>query len=166
MKNVAVLGGGPAGSFAAERLARSGIDTVVLDEKLAWEKPCGGGITYKAYHQYPFLLDNATPKKLVTKLVLSEPRAGSTRLELNDPLLIYSRHDLNKMLLDRAQNAASLPLAPFFGNFGVPQSATFVRDRTCLYNNSCVSLLEDRDEGFHPCLRCDDRHRGDWSCRA
>jgi geranylgeranyl reductase family protein len=105
MKNVAVLGGGPAGSFAAERLARSGIDTVVLDEKLAWEKPCGGGITYKAYHQYPFLLDNATPKKLVTKLVLSEPRAGSTRLELNDPLLIYSRHDLNKMLLDRAQNA-------------------------------------------------------------
>jgi len=65
MKRVAVLGGGPAGSFAAERLARAGLYAVVFDEKLAWEKPCGGGITYKAYSQYPFLLDNDLPKKLI-----------------------------------------------------------------------------------------------------
>src|ERR1700693_1504230 len=31
MKRVAVLGGGPAGAFAAERLARAGLETVVLD---------------------------------------------------------------------------------------------------------------------------------------
>src|SRR5215469_14184350 len=49
MKRVAVLGGGPAGAFTAERLARGGLQTTVLDEKLAWEKPCGGGLTYKAY---------------------------------------------------------------------------------------------------------------------
>ncbi len=58
MKRVAVLGGGPAGAFAAERLARAGLDTVVIDEKLAWEKPCGGGLSYKAYTRYPFLLEN------------------------------------------------------------------------------------------------------------
>ena len=46
MKMVAVLGGGPAGSSAAERLAAAGLKTVIIDEKLAWEKPCGGGITY------------------------------------------------------------------------------------------------------------------------
>ena len=51
MKTVAVLGGGPAGSFAAERLARAGLKTIVFDEKLAWEKPCGGGLTYKAYQR-------------------------------------------------------------------------------------------------------------------
>ena len=51
MKTVAVLGGGPAGSSAAERLARAGLRTIIIDEKLAWEKPCGGGITYKAYSQ-------------------------------------------------------------------------------------------------------------------
>src|ERR1700689_2866329 len=55
---VAILGGGPSGAFAAERLASAGVDTVLLDEKLAWEKPCGGGLTYKAYSQYPFLAEN------------------------------------------------------------------------------------------------------------
>ncbi|MEO8052290.1 MAG: NAD(P)/FAD-dependent oxidoreductase, partial [Acidobacteriota bacterium] len=34
MKTVAILGGGPAGSFAAERLASAGLRTIVFDEKL------------------------------------------------------------------------------------------------------------------------------------
>ena len=75
MKTVAVLGGGPAGAFAAERLARAGLNTIVFDEKLAWEKPCGGGLTYKAYQQYPFLIDNDTPKKLIHETVLGAPKA-------------------------------------------------------------------------------------------
>ena len=67
MKRVAILGGGPAGAFAAEQLAPRGLETIVFDEKLAWEKPCGGGLTYKAYNQYPFLIDNDTPKKLIAR---------------------------------------------------------------------------------------------------
>lgn len=107
MKRVAVLGGGPAGAFAAERLARAGLDTLVFDEKLAWEKPCGGGLTYKAYHQYPFLLDNNTPKKLVTDTYLAAPKAGAVKMGLSRPLVIYSRLDLNRMLLDRAEQAGA-----------------------------------------------------------
>ncbi len=75
MKTVAVLGGGPAGATAAERLARAGLRTIVLDEKLAWEKPCGGGITYKAYSQYPYLLENDTPKKFVTDTFIAAPQS-------------------------------------------------------------------------------------------
>jgi geranylgeranyl reductase family protein len=107
MKRVAVLGGGPAGAFAAERLARAGMDTVVLDEKLAWEKPCGGGLTYKAYSRYPFLLENSVPKKIINETCLAAPRAGAVRLDLGRPLLIYSRMDLNRMLLDRAEQAGA-----------------------------------------------------------
>lgn len=107
MKRVAVLGGGPAGAFAAERLASAGLDTIVLDEKLAWEKPCGGGLTYKAYSQYPFLIDNDTPKKFVTQTHIATAKVGSASLSLRKPLLIYSRYELNKMLLDRAEAAGA-----------------------------------------------------------
>jgi len=107
MKTVAVLGGGPAGSSAAERLARAGLKTIVLDEKLAWEKPCGGGLTYKAYSQYPYLIENDTPKKLVTNTFLAAPKSGEFKMALSRPLVIYSRIDLNGMLLRRAEAAGA-----------------------------------------------------------
>jgi flavin-dependent dehydrogenase len=104
---VAILGGGPSGAFAAERLAAAGVETVVFDEKLAWEKPCGGGLTWKAYSQYPFLQENNTPKKIITETVLAAPNSAPVTLALDRPLLIYSRYDLNGMLLDRAQQAGA-----------------------------------------------------------
>jgi geranylgeranyl diphosphate/geranylgeranyl-bacteriochlorophyllide a reductase len=107
MKSVAVLGGGPAGAFAAEQLASAGLRVLLFDEKLAWEKPCGGGLTYKAYSQYPFLLENDAPKRLVRETILAAPRAGEVSLHLPDPLLIYSRFDLNRMLLERAERAGA-----------------------------------------------------------
>ena len=107
MKTVAVLGGGPAGSFAAERLAAAGMKVVIFDEKLAWEKPCGGGLTYKAYHEYPFLIDNDTPKRLVRETMIAAPEAGEEKMHLTHPLVIYSRMDLNRMLLKRAEQAGS-----------------------------------------------------------
>ncbi|MEO8128729.1 MAG: FAD-dependent oxidoreductase [Bryobacteraceae bacterium] len=107
MKRIAVLGGGPAGAFAAEKLATAGLDVILLDEKLAWEKPCGGGLTYKAYNQYPFLIENNTPKRLVTQTYLSTSRTGAAKMALTKPLVIYSRFELNQMLLRRAEAAGA-----------------------------------------------------------
>jgi geranylgeranyl reductase family protein len=107
MKRVAILGGGPAGAFAAEQLASAGLGVILIDEKLAWEKPCGGGLTHKAYSRYPFLIENSTPKRLVTETVLAAPKAGAVTLKLGQPLLIYSRFDLNRMLLERAERAGA-----------------------------------------------------------
>ena len=107
MKRVAILGGGPAGAFAAERLASAGLRVQLFDEKLAWEKPCGGGLTYKAYSQYPFLIDNSTPKRMVAETLLGASQAGEVRLNLRHPLLIYSRFDLNNMLLERARRSGA-----------------------------------------------------------
>jgi geranylgeranyl reductase family protein len=104
---VAILGGGPAGAFAAERLASAGVDTVLFDEKLAWEKPCGGGLTWKAWSQYPFLFDSPTPRKTITETVLAAPKSTPVRLTLDRPLLIFSRYDLNGLLLDRAARAGA-----------------------------------------------------------
>lgn len=107
MKRVAILGGGPAGAFAAEQLASAGLRVQLFDEKLAWEKPCGGGLTHKAYSQYPFLIENSTPKRLITETVLAAPKAGDATLKLTEPLVIYSRLDLNRMLLERASQAGA-----------------------------------------------------------
>jgi geranylgeranyl reductase family protein len=107
MKSVAILGGGPAGSFAAAQLASAGLAVQLFDEKLAWEKPCGGGLTHKAYTQYPFLLNNPTPKREVRETVLAATNAGEVSLKLDEPLLIYSRFDLNRLLLERAEQAGA-----------------------------------------------------------
>ncbi len=104
---VAVLGGGPAGAFAAERLAAGGAKVTLLDEKLAWEKPCGGGLTYKAYQQYPFLVENDSAKRQVTETVMSAPGAAEVALKLEHPIVIYSRKALNALLLRRAESAGA-----------------------------------------------------------
>jgi geranylgeranyl reductase family protein len=102
VNRVAVLGGGPAGSMAAHRLAAAGLNVTLIDEKLAWEKPCGGGLTFKAYRDYPFLIDNPAPKRFVHETVLGAAGGGQVTLKLDQPLVIYSRYDLNRFLLDRA----------------------------------------------------------------
>src|SRR4051794_17387286 len=107
MKRVVVLGGGPAGAFTAARLASAGLDTTVIDEKLAWEKPCGGGLTWKAWSRYPFLIDNDTPRKSIRRTYLKCGNRTSAALDLCQPLLIYSRFDLNRLMLERAEAAGA-----------------------------------------------------------
>jgi len=107
MKRVAILGGGPAGAFAAAQLASAGLRVQLFDEKLAWEKPCGGGLTCKAYSQYPFLIENSTPKRFVRETVLAAPKGGEVSLPLDVPLVIYSRYDLNRLLLERAEQSGA-----------------------------------------------------------
>ena len=44
MLRVAVIGGGPSGSCAAEILAKAGVKTWIFERKLDNAKPCGGAI--------------------------------------------------------------------------------------------------------------------------
>ncbi len=105
MHEVAIVGGGPAGAVCGERLASAGFRVTLFDEHLAWEKPCGGGLTYKAIEAYPFLLDSPHPKKLIRSVELISSSGHRARLELDKPIVIYSRTALNGLLLDRAAAA-------------------------------------------------------------
>lgn len=105
MREIAIVGGGPSGSVCGEHLARAGFQVTLFDEHLAWEKPCGGGLTHKAISAYPFLLDGPHPKKLIQTVELISSRGHRARLDLDRPIVIYSRAVLNGLLLDRAAAA-------------------------------------------------------------
>jgi flavin-dependent dehydrogenase len=105
MAEIAIVGGGPSGAMCGEQLARAGHKVHVFDEHLAWEKPCGGGLTHKAIQCFPFLLDNSYPKKLVNSVELISSEEQRATLEMAHPIVIYSRTVLNGMLLDRARDA-------------------------------------------------------------
>jgi flavin-dependent dehydrogenase len=105
MADYVIVGGGPSGAMCGEQLARAGHSVDIFDEHLAWEKPCGGGLTYKATQCFPFLLDNPHPKKLVQKVEIISAENQRASLELPHPIVIYSRTVLNGLLLDRAREA-------------------------------------------------------------
>ncbi len=102
INEVSIVGGGPAGALCGERLARAGFRVTIFDEHLAWEKPCGGGLTHKAIEAYPFLLDAPHPKKIVRVAELISSRGHRARFEMSYPIVIYARKVLNGLLLDRA----------------------------------------------------------------
>ena len=53
-----VVGAGPAGSTAALGLARAGARVLLLDRaRFPRDKPCGGGLTYRAVRQLPVPVD-------------------------------------------------------------------------------------------------------------
>ena len=102
MKEISIVGGGPAGSLCGERLASAGFKVTIYDERLTWEKPCGGGLTHKAIEAYPFLLDSPQPKRIVRKAELISSGGHRAQFEMNRPIVIYARKVLNQLLLDRA----------------------------------------------------------------
>src|SRR5258707_2469396 len=101
MADIAIVGGGPSGAMCGEQLARAGHKVEIFDEHLAWEKPCGGGLTHKAIQCFPFLLDNPYPKKLVNSVELISSNDHRATLDMPNPIVIYSRTLLNGLLLNR-----------------------------------------------------------------
>ena len=60
-----VVGGGPSGAFAAYKLARHGARVMLLERrKVPRPKPCGGGLTPKAYRQLDFPIDDIEDLRL------------------------------------------------------------------------------------------------------
>jgi flavin-dependent dehydrogenase len=80
---------------------------LVFEERIGWEKPCGGGLTYKAMQRYPFLAESASGGNLQYDAEFYAPSGEVARLRLREPLVVYSRATLNQLLLRRAQEAGA-----------------------------------------------------------
>lgn len=104
--DVLIVGAGPAGSFAAERLAQGGARVAIFDGRPEGEpKACGGGVTAKALKAWPHLL-NAVGRT-VDELEMYSPSGKHLHLKLDEPFAIYSRVAFDSYLRDRAREAGA-----------------------------------------------------------
>ena len=101
-----IIGAGPAGSFAAERLARGGARVALFDGRPAGvPKACGGGVTSKALKAWPHLAEAAG--RTVDEVEMFSPAGARVRLRLAQPFAIYSRTALDTHLCERARAAGA-----------------------------------------------------------
>lgn len=104
--DVLIVGAGPAGSFAAERLARGGVRVALFDGRPAGEpKACGGGVTAKALKAWPHLLQAVG--RTVDELEMYSPSGKRLHMKLDEPFAIYSRVAFDSYLRDRARDAGA-----------------------------------------------------------
>lgn len=104
--DVIIVGAGPAGSFAAERLARGGARVALFDGRPENSpKACGGGVTSKALRAWPHLLEAVG--RTISELEMYSPGGKRLHLKLEEPFAIYSRTAFDSYLRDRAGEAGA-----------------------------------------------------------
>jgi geranylgeranyl reductase family protein len=101
-----IVGAGPAGSFAAELLAKGGKNVALFDGRPEGEpKACGGGVTAKALNMWPQLLEPVG--RTINELDLYSPSGKKLHLELDEPFAVYSRIVFDNYLRERARTAGA-----------------------------------------------------------
>lgn len=102
---VAVVGGGPAGSSAAEILVKAGIETYLFERKLDNAKPCGGAIPLCMVSEFelpPEIIDRQVRKMKMISPSNIEVNIGQT-LNPDEYIGMCRREVLDGFLRDRAE---------------------------------------------------------------
>jgi geranylgeranyl reductase family protein len=116
-----IVGAGPAGSFAAELLASSGMKVALFDGRPEGEpKACGGGVTAKALKAWPHLL-NAVGRT-VDELEMYSPSGKRLHLHLDEPFAIYSRIAFDSFLRERARASGATVFASKISARGIKRN--------------------------------------------
>jgi flavin-dependent dehydrogenase len=116
-----IVGAGPAGSFAAERLAQGGARVALFDGRPPGEpKACGGGVTSKALKAWPHLLEAVG--RTIDELDLYSPAGKRLHLKLDEPFAVYSRIAFDTFLRERARKAGAHVFAEKISGRGFKRS--------------------------------------------
>ena len=103
MLRVAVVGGGPSGSCAAEVLAKAGIQTWLFERKLDNAKPCGGAIPLCMVDEFD--LPESIIDRKVRNMKMISPSNREVDIHLpnrNEYIGMCRREILDSFLRDRA----------------------------------------------------------------
>lgn len=101
-----IIGGGPAGSTAARVLAKYGIDVIILEKNLNYIKPCGGGLSINAFHE--FEIPDYAIKKTTKSILLVSPSGQKVEIDLKgNNLAIVERGEFDRILRELAQKCGA-----------------------------------------------------------
>jgi geranylgeranyl diphosphate/geranylgeranyl-bacteriochlorophyllide a reductase len=123
---VAVVGGGPAGSSAAEVLAKAGIETYLIERKLDNVKPCGGAIPLCMVSEFdlpPEIIDRRVRKMKMISPSNIEVNIGGT-LKDDEYIGMCRREVLDGFLRDRAAKLGTNVINGTLHKLEIPGSDT------------------------------------------
>jgi geranylgeranyl reductase family protein len=108
--DIAVVGAGPAGAWAAERLARSGARVTIFDPSHPREKPCGGGVTGRALSLVSGSVDLAAVPSTAVRAARFLGRDGASATVPLEPgaLVVASRATFDATILAAAVRAGAV----------------------------------------------------------
>jgi len=98
---VLVVGGGPAGSTAARILAENGIEVILLERNLSFQKPCGGGTSSSTFDELG--ISKTLIKKEVKTIMVVSPQGERLEIDLRGGSLnIIERGEFDRALRNSA----------------------------------------------------------------
>jgi len=107
MYKVGIIGAGVGGSYLSHLLSKEGVDNIVFDFRAPHEKLCGGGVGYKTIARFPILNELSCLKKTIWKTNFISPKDRMIKVELEKPLTIFNRRDLDYSLLKKSMESSA-----------------------------------------------------------